>query len=596
MNGGTELDVTALDEHTVATTEPQGEIYLHLQNLPSGQTYTITTPRGIVTLDKDGRYDIVAGDTENPTMITVLEGSAEVAATNLSLQVAANQTATINGTETFQGSVGALQQDAFLASMAAREQQQAAALQSSGAPPAVVQGMTGSQTLSRYGTWQSNQEYGSVWYPNVGAGWSPYEDGSWQYAEPWGWTWVSAEPWGFAPFHYGRWAELDGRWAWVPAAYAQGSGYALPVYAPALVAFFGLAGGRVGWVPLAPGEAFLPPFRARERYLRALNRFDVRNFAQLRRELLVLDRLANRRAGLVVPAAVVTGSRPVRDAARRLGDAGPVGAHPLMGNERLRPTLATAGVTRRVARELGLRGEARRIALAPGPRVEARAFGRPGERRLPALRQANIPFREPAAEQRREAGAAERHPPGVAPAEGLPALRAPDDRPGAPAALLGPRGREAIPGARGHRALVTGLRDGPRREALIGPGAGARHRAGMPPAAFRPEPFAGRRAAPNQRFRAPIAARQPAMRFGAPAMGRFAPAAPRFAPRAVGPRFAPPAAFRFAQPRARFAAPGPRFFSPAPRFAAPAMRMGGPPARMAMPRVGPIGRGFGRGF
>src|SRR5205823_5803399 len=43
MNGGTELDVTALDEHAVTATEPQGELYLRLQHLPDGQTYTIAT-------------------------------------------------------------------------------------------------------------------------------------------------------------------------------------------------------------------------------------------------------------------------------------------------------------------------------------------------------------------------------------------------------------------------------------------------------------------------------------------------------------------------------------------------------------------------
>lgn len=69
-------------------------------------------------------------------------------------------------------------------------------------------------------------------------------------------------PWGFAPFHYGRWAYINGYWGWCPGPY-----YVRPVYAPAFVAFvgghhFGFAFGfghsyaPVGWFPLAPGEVF----------------------------------------------------------------------------------------------------------------------------------------------------------------------------------------------------------------------------------------------------------------------------------------------------------------------------------------------------
>ena len=77
-----------------------------------------------------------------------------------------------------------------------------------------------------------------------------------------GWTWVGDEPWGYAPYHYGNWFYASNRWCWYPGAYT----YA-PVYRPALVGFFsfGFGGGgfsigfgNIGWVPLAPYEAFHP--------------------------------------------------------------------------------------------------------------------------------------------------------------------------------------------------------------------------------------------------------------------------------------------------------------------------------------------------
>jgi hypothetical protein len=124
--------------------------------------------------------------------------------------------------------------------------------------------MTGAEDLDRYGRWERDSSYGTVWVPaTVAPGWAPYRYGHWAWVSPWGWTWIDDAPWGFAPFHYGRWAWAGGRWCWVPGAYA-----ARPAYAPALVGWVGGAGIGVsigignrpayGWVPLAPGEAYRP--------------------------------------------------------------------------------------------------------------------------------------------------------------------------------------------------------------------------------------------------------------------------------------------------------------------------------------------------
>ena len=478
MNGATELDVTTLNDQAMAAAEPQGELYLHIDHLMNGQTYTIETPRGVVTLTRDGQYEVVAGDTEHPTAVTVVDGAAQVTSNNLSLQVGPRQTATLTGTDTFHGDVGTLAQDNFLNAMMARERQQLAATHpSQGSPPPVVSQMTGYQALQQYGTWQSTPQYGSVWYPQqAGSDWTPYQDGSWSYVAPWGWTWVSAEPWGFAPFHYGRWADIDGRWGWVPGGGpGRGERFERPVYAPALVAFFWLGAEKerreVGWVPLGPGEAYYPPYRVGDRYLRAVNRFDVRNDAELRRDRradeIAIDRFVNRRAAVVVPATVMVESRLLRGTVQRLGPERLAEVHPLIGRRPLEPTVATAGVTPRVARELRLEGELRqRGPEAPGPRIEAMEFGHPrgpGERHaLPPLRQANVHSGAPVPMERARpetAGEAERRPGEIGPG-GLPSLRPPNARPGehgehGPKAMLPgearPREGERVPGAPGQR-------------------------------------------------------------------------------------------------------------------------------------------------
>src|SRR5262249_5354707 len=121
----------------------------------------------------------------------------------------------------------------------------------------------GASELDRYGAWRVVPTYGSVWMPTgMPSGWAPYSTGSWALDPFYGWTWVDTAPWGWAPYHYGRWGFVDGFWAWAP-----GPVVVRPVYAPALVAFFGgpsarvsvsIGGPVVGWVALGWGEPVVP--------------------------------------------------------------------------------------------------------------------------------------------------------------------------------------------------------------------------------------------------------------------------------------------------------------------------------------------------
>ena len=110
---------------------------------------------------------------------------------------------------------------------------------------------------------RATPDYGPVWYPDSGRAddWAPYATATGRRRRL-GHTWVDAAPWGYAPFHYGRWAFVGGRWGWCPGAYV-----ARPVWAPALVGWYGGAGWAVvgkrrapvyGWVPLGWGEPYHP--------------------------------------------------------------------------------------------------------------------------------------------------------------------------------------------------------------------------------------------------------------------------------------------------------------------------------------------------
>jgi len=98
------------------------------------------------------------------------------------------------------------------------------------------------EPLSPYGRWEDVGSYGRCWIPGgVGADWSPYSEGNWQYTDA-GWYWVSDEPWGWATYHYGRWdSSPQLGWYWVPQRQ----------WAPAWVSWRE-GSGYVGWAPMGP--------------------------------------------------------------------------------------------------------------------------------------------------------------------------------------------------------------------------------------------------------------------------------------------------------------------------------------------------------
>lgn len=214
--------------------------------------------------------------------------------------------------------------------------------------------MTGHEELYRHGEWRETAQYGALWYPPVAADWAPYRTGRWIWVRPWGWTWVDEAPWGFAPFHYGRWLHLDGKWAWAPGKFVS-----RPIYAPALVVWLGGSGvavsagvPAVGWLPLGPGEVFLPPYHASHGHIRGINFGHVQHidFKRLRR---AHRHFANRHIHGAITAIPVHGFRHADRIAKwrlkphafRMLTGLPASFHPPLSRHRERHV--TAGVEHR---------------------------------------------------------------------------------------------------------------------------------------------------------------------------------------------------------------------------------------------------------
>jgi hypothetical protein len=410
LGSSTEFDLDQLDPHVLVATQAQGETFLRLQDLVPGDSYTVRTPRGSVTMTAAGQYEIASGDTQTPTTVTVIDGAAQITADNVALSVEPGQTATITGSgsdgDQFGGSTGPLVRDAFLqtelsaTTTTAEATVTAHATATATAAPPSVREIPGAQQLADYGTWENNSQYGEVWRPAVGRDWVPYRDGHWAFVAPWGWTWIDGEPWGYAPFHYGRWVEVDSGWAWAPTYYdpaVVGTGYVAPaylepVYAPALVSFFGFGVGlsvglgvgfgfgpgfgfaSVGWCPLGWGEPYRPWFGGGPRYFNAVNRTSVVNINSITYNNLgphntTIDHFANAAAGAtVVPTSAMVNSERVHGREQPFSRQQFAEAHSLSAVPS--PTVRTAGVTPAVAQRLGLADAAEaRHGSAPGPAV-----------------------------------------------------------------------------------------------------------------------------------------------------------------------------------------------------------------------------------
>ncbi len=265
------LSVLDLGDQAVQLQLSAGTANIVLRDPGAAGSFEIDAPNAAVSLVRPGSYRIGVNAAGNTT-VGMRDGQAQVVSSS-------GETVNLRGGQAAQFSpeggidVAALgppdEFERWCAQRAARWAGNQYAAQY------VSSDVVGAQDLDDYGEWRQEPDFGYVWYPTrIAPDWAPYRYGRWLWVSPWGWTWVNSAPWGYAPFHYGRWAYLRQRWCWVPAPARSHA-----VYAPALVAWVGGtaagvavgAGPGVGWLPLAPGEVYLPGYRVSTRYLRNVN-------------------------------------------------------------------------------------------------------------------------------------------------------------------------------------------------------------------------------------------------------------------------------------------------------------------------------------
>lgn len=328
-----------LDDQVAQMKLTEGDLYFRVYNMAPGQVYEIDTPNAAVTLLGDGVYRIHVDPDANTTFVVTREGSAEITGQGQAFTLGSNQSANLSGdTQLAYDIEGAPAPDTLDQWCMQRDQMEMQPRATQYVPPSMI----GYSDLNQNGVWTETPDYGPVWYPRtVVAGWAPYHMGHWVWIDPWGWTWVDTEPWAFAPSHYGRWIYWHDRWAWTPGPVVVFQSRPVrPVYAPAMVAWFGGAhwgvsiaigggGAAFGWVPLGWGEVYTPAYHCGPTYFRNVNVYNTRivnqvNITNVYKTVYVQKTVYNQtfvnmsapHAVVAMPASAMASGRSVQEVGR----------------------------------------------------------------------------------------------------------------------------------------------------------------------------------------------------------------------------------------------------------------------------------------
>ena len=274
LNPNTSLDVLSLSDDRTQLALRDGSAVFDVGYLDSGDLFEVATPYGAVDFQEPGLYNV--GIDNGQVLISVLSGLAQVVGLGGSGQVGKGEILTLLGQTAADVVLSQIDGDdagyfvddyygyQYPNYYDGRYRDYNAYLSDPyyfdpyrrySSYQYVNSYIPGLYDLDYYGDWYNIDNYGYAWSPRVDAGWMPYQSGYWLTDYPYGPTWVSAEPWGYAPYHYGRWAFVGDRWYWVPDNVST-----TPVYSPALVAFVPFGSNEIGWVPLGPGDVYVPHY------------------------------------------------------------------------------------------------------------------------------------------------------------------------------------------------------------------------------------------------------------------------------------------------------------------------------------------------
>ena len=171
LSNDTQLNFAELRDQVMQIALTQGRLDLHLRRLKKDETAEIGVPHGGVWLLQPGVYDIDSGRPDQPTRITVFEGSARFVGGGIDTVVNAGDVLVLRGSDTLSAAAERAVPDDFVRWCRSHDYDE----KRLAAPRHVAPAMTGYEELDAYGEWAAVPTYGEVWFPtSLPGGWAPY--------------------------------------------------------------------------------------------------------------------------------------------------------------------------------------------------------------------------------------------------------------------------------------------------------------------------------------------------------------------------------------------------------------------------------------
>ncbi|MGC9158796.1 MAG: DUF6600 domain-containing protein [Terracidiphilus sp.] len=162
-----------------------------------------------------------------PGSLAVFSGNAhlERAGGALTVNLAGGDSVTLTGSDPSQYILaGSIEPDSWDAWNTDRDQ--ALATEAAGQPEEAnnlpESGNPAWNDLNANGNWYNVPGQGPVWSPYDASNpdWDPYGDGSWVWMPDYGYIWASSYSWGYLPYEFGTWNDYDDfGWGWSPGGF-----------------------------------------------------------------------------------------------------------------------------------------------------------------------------------------------------------------------------------------------------------------------------------------------------------------------------------------------------------------------------------------
>jgi len=114
LSNDTQLNFAELYDNVMQIPLTLGRIDLHLRRLNKDEAAEIDVPRGGVWLLQPGIYDVDSGGPDQPTRITVFEGSARFTGGGIDTSINAGDVLVVSGSDTLSTAVEHATQDEFV--------------------------------------------------------------------------------------------------------------------------------------------------------------------------------------------------------------------------------------------------------------------------------------------------------------------------------------------------------------------------------------------------------------------------------------------------------------------------------------------------